>query len=92
MAAYKKAHGSKKRALANIRDTKAEVSKNELSKLKDDVTKEIQEIKRSWVPRQDKDTDKDNDKDNKGTGRWRKKVGEVSEVTAEENTPTSDAP
>ena len=72
--AYKKAHGSKKRAPANVRETKVEVSKDELSKLMmvgKELAKEIQEIKRAWAPEQEKD--KDRDKDKKGKGRWRKK-------------------
>ena len=51
--AYKKVHGSKRRAPAGIRETKVEVIKDELSKLMSvgtELAKEIQEIKRSWVP------------------------------------------
>ena len=54
--AYKKAHGSKKRAPAGIREAKVEVDKDELSKLVSQGTElatEIQEIKRNWVPRSD---------------------------------------
>ena len=54
--AYKKAHGSKKRAPAGIREAKVEVDKDELSKLMSqgtELAKEIQEIKRNWVPRSD---------------------------------------
>ena len=54
--AYKKVHGSKKRAPAGIRETKVEVDKDELSKLMSvgtELAKEIQEIKRNWVPRLD---------------------------------------
>ena len=58
--------------------------------MRTELAKEIQEIKRSWTPKQDKDKDKDNDK--KGKGRWKKK-GDVNEVAAEDGTPTtSDAP
>ena len=48
--AYKKAHGSKKRAPAGIREAKVEVDKDELSKLMSvgtELAKEIQEIKRN---------------------------------------------
>ena len=52
--AYKKVHGSKKRAPAGIRETKMEVDKDELAKLMSSVgtelAKEIQEIKRNWSP------------------------------------------
>ena len=54
--AYEKAHGSKKRAPAGIREAKVEVDKDELSKLMSqgtELAKEIQEIKRNWVPRSD---------------------------------------
>ena len=54
--AYKKVHRSKKRAPAGIRETKVEVSKDELSKLMSvgtELAKEIQEIKRSWLPKSD---------------------------------------
>ena len=83
--AYKKAHGSKKRAPAGIREAKVEVDKNELSKLMSvgtELAKEIQEIKRNWVPRSD-----DKDKDKKGRKRGKKKG--VNEVEAEESTPTT---
>ena len=84
----KKAPGSKKLALANIRESKVEESKEELSKLKDTLAKQIQEIKRARVPQQDKDRDKHKDK--KGKGRWENKGDVVTEVTPEENTPTND--
>ena len=48
--AYKKVHGSKKRAPPGIRETKVEVTKDELSKLMSvgtELAKEIQEIKKS---------------------------------------------
>ena len=50
---------------------------------------EIEEIKRSWVPKSD---DKNRDKDKKGKKGGKKK--RVNEVDAEESTPTttSDAP
>ena len=99
--AYKKAHGSKKRAPAGIREAKVEVDKDELSKLMSlgtELAKEIQEIKRNWVPRSDnknkenKENDQNKHKDKKPRNRGRKKG--VNEVDAEENTPTSttDAP
>ena len=63
---------------------------DELSKLRTELAKEIQEIKRAWTPKQHKDKDKDKDK--KGKGRWRLK-GDVNEVAAEDGTrTTSDAP
>ena len=54
-----------------------------------ELAKEIQEIKKSWVP---KSEDKNKDKDNKGKKGGKKKS--VNEVDAEESTPatTSDAP
>ena len=83
--AYKKVHGSKKRAPAGIRETKLEVTKDELSKLMSvgtELAKEIQEIKRSWVPKSD---DKNKDKDKKGKQGGKKKG--VNEVDAVESTP-----
>ena len=99
--AYKKVHRSKKRAPAGIRETKVEVDKDELSKLMSvgtELAKEIQEIKRNWVPRSDdknkenKENNKNKDKDKKGK-KWGKKMG-VNGVDAEESTPatTTDAP
>ena len=90
--AYKKVHESKKRAPAGIWETKVEVTKDELSKLMSvgtELAKEIQEIKRCWVPKSD---DKNKDKDKKGKKGGKKKG--VNEVDAEESTPTttSDAP
>ena len=90
--AYKKVHGLKKRASAGIRETKVEVTKDELSKLMSvgtELAKEIQEIKKSWVP---KSGDKNKDKDKKGKKGGKKKS--VNEVDAEESTPTTtrDAP
>ena len=75
--AYKKAHGTKKRTSANIREVKVEESKDELSKLMMVVTKlakEIQEIKTPWGPKPDKDEDKYKDKKDKGGGK-RKEMG-----------------
>ena len=66
--AYKKVHGSKKRAPAGIRETKVEVDKDELSKLMSvgtELAKEIQEIKRNWVPRSD-----NKNKENKENDMW----------------------
>ena len=90
--AYKKVHGTKKRAPANVRETKVEVTMDELSKLMSagtELAKEIQEIKRAWVPKSD---DKNKDKEKKGKKGGKKKG--VNEVDAEESTPTptSDAP
>ena len=90
--AYKKLHGSKKRAPASVREAKVEVIKDELSNLMSvgtELAKEIQEIQRAWVPRSD---DKNKDKEKKRK-KWGKKKG-VNEVGAEESTPTptSDAP
>ena len=90
--AYTKVHGSKKRAPASVREAKVEVTKDELSKLMSvgtELAKEIQEIKRAWVPKSD---DKNKDKEKKGKKGGKKKG--VNEVDAEESTPTptSDAP
>ena len=89
-----------------------EVDKDELAKLMSSVgtelAKEIQEIKRNWVPRWDNknkennqnDQNKDKDKKprnrrkkGKGGGKGGRKKG-VNDVEAEENTPssTTDAP
>ena len=85
--AYKKAHGSKKRAPAGIREAKMEVDKDELAKLMSSVgtelAKEIQEIKRNWVPRSDNknkennqnDQNKNKDKKGKGGGKGERKKG-----------------
>ena len=79
-----------------------EVDKDELAKLMSSVgtelAKEIQEIKRNWVPRSDNknkennQNDQNKDKDKKCKKGGRKKG--VNEVDAEGNTPTSttDAP
>ena len=99
--AYKKVHGSKKRAPAGIRETKVEDSKDELSNLMSvgtELAKEIQEIKRNPVPESDdqnkenKENDKNKDKDKKGKKGGKKKG--VNEVDAEKSTPTTttDAP
>ena len=72
--AYKKVHGLKKRAPAGIWETKVEVSKDDLSKLMSvgtELAKEIQEIKRNWVPRSD-------DK-NEGEQRERQEQGQGQE-------------
>ena len=64
--AYKKVHGSKKRAPASVREAKVEITKDELSKLVSvgtELAKEIQEIRRAWVPKAD---DKNKDKEKKG--------------------------
>ena len=97
-------HGSKKRAPAGIREAKVEVDEDELAKLMSSVgtelAKEIQEIKRNWVPRSDNknkennqnDQNKDKNKTTRKERRERKKG--VNEVDAEETSPTSttDAP
>ena len=95
--AYKKGHGSKKRAPAGIRETKVKVTKDDLSKVMSvgiELAKEIQEIRKSWVPRsEDKNKEnKEKDKDKKGKKGGKKKG--VNEVDAEESTPTTttDAP
>ena len=99
--AYKKAHCSKKPPPAGIREAKVEVDEDELSKLMlvgTELAREIQEIKRNWVPRSDnknkesKENDQNKDNDKKGRKRGQKKG--VNEVDAEENTPTTttDAP
>ena len=90
--AYKKVNASKKRAPASVREAKVEVTKDELCKLMSvgtELVKEIQEIKRAWVPKSD---DKNKDKEKKGKKGGKKKG--VNEVDAEESTPTptSDAP
>ena len=90
--AYKKVHGSRKRAPVGIWENRVEVTKDELSKLMSvgtELAKEIQEIKRSWVFKSD---DKNKDKDKKGKKGGKKKS--VNEVDAEESTPatTSNAP
>ena len=89
---HKKVHGSKKRAPASVREAKVEVTKDELSKLMSvgtELAKEIQEIKRAWVP---KSEDKNKDKEKRGKKGGKKKG--VNEVDAEESTPTPkrDAP
>ena len=90
--AFRKVHGSKKRAPASVREAKVEVTKDELSKLMSvgtELAKEIQEIKRAWVPNSD---DKSKEKEKRGKKGGKKKG--VNEVDAEESTPTpaSDAP
>ena len=76
-------HGSKKRAPAGIREAKVEVDKEELCKLISvgtELAKEIQEIKRNWVPRSDdknkenKENDRNKDKDKKGKKGERRRV------------------
>ena len=72
-----------------------EVDKDELSKLMSqgtELAKEIQEIKRNWVPRSDNKNKENNqnnrnkDKDKKPRNRRRKGVNEVD---AEETAPTT---
>ena len=76
-----------------------EVDKDKLSKLMSvgtELAKEIQEIKRNWVPRSDDKNkeNKENDKDKDKKGRKRGKRKGVNEVDAEESTPitTTNAP
>ena len=94
-------HGGLQEGAQVDRETKVEVDKDELSKLMSvgtELAKEIQEIKRNWVPRsgdknkESKEKDKNEDKDKKGRKRGKKKG--VTEVDAEESTPTTttDAP
>ena len=95
--AYKKVHRLKKRAPAGIRDTKLEVTKDELSKLMSagtELAKEIQEIKKSWVPKSDDKNKENKQKDKEKKGKKGGKKKSVNEVDAEEGTPatTSDTP
>ena len=95
--AYRKLHGSKKRAPAGIRETKVEVTKDELSKLMSvgtELAKEIQEIKKSWVPKSDNKNKENKEKDKGKRGKKGGKKKGVNEVDAEESTPTTttDAP
>ena len=82
-----------------------EVSRDELSKLMSvgtELAKEIQEIKRSWVPKSVAPTaglepaipDDNKDKDKKVRKPFWGKKKSVNDVDAEESTPasTSDAP
>ena len=90
--AYKKVHRLKKRTPASVREAKVEVTKDELSKLMSvgtELAKEIQEIKRAWVPKSD---NKNKDKEKKGKKGGKRKG--VNEVEPEESIPTatSDAP
>ena len=82
----------KKACIRGYPTNKVEVEKDELSKLMSvgtELAKEIQEIKKSWVPESD---DKNKDKDKKGKKGGRKKS--VNEVDTDESTPatTSDTP
>ena len=88
--AYKRELRSKKRAPAKVRETKVDVSIDELSKLKDELSRKMQDIKRSWVPTQGKDKDKDKDKEGKLP--WKEKGDGANEVSGEEKTATNDAP
>ena len=90
--AYRKVHGSKMRAPAGIRETKVEVTKDQLCKLMSlgtELAKEIQEIKRSWGPKLDEKNreNKEKDKDKKGKKAGKRKG--VNELDAEESTPTT---
>ena len=91
--AHKKADRTKKRTSVIIREDKVGVSKDELSKLMivgTKLAKDIQEIKRAWVPKADKDKNKDKDK--KGKSRGKKERDAINGVAAEEDTLTTDAP
>ena len=71
MEAYKKAHGTKKRTSANIREAEVEVSKDKLSKLMvvgTELAEEIQGIKSAWGPKPDEDKNKDMDKKARASG------------------------
>ena len=68
-----------------------EVSKDEVSKLLmvgTELPKQIQEIKRAWGPK----PDRDKGEDKKGKGRGKKEGDAVNRVAAEEDTLTTDAP
>ena len=100
--AYKKAHGSKKRAPAGIREAKMEVDKDELAKLMSSVgtelAKEIQEIKRNWVPRSDNknkennQNDQNKDKDKKGKGGVKGEERRASTTLRPKRTPPLPQP
>ena len=83
-------HGSKKCAPAGIRETKVEVTKDELSKLMSvgtELANEIQEIKTNWIPKSD-DKNKENKENDKNKDKKGKKGGkkkDVNEVDAEES-------
>ena len=90
--AYKKVHGSKKRASAGIREAKVEVDRDELSKLMSQGTELAKEIPRSDNKKKENNQN-DQNKDKEKKTRGGRKKG-VNEVDAEKNTPTSttDAP
>ena len=76
----------------NVREAKVEVTMDELSKLMSagtELTKEIQEIKRAWVPKSD---DKNKDKEKKGKKGGKKKGVNQLDTEGSTPTPTSDAP
>ena len=87
--AYKKVHGSQKRTPATVRDAKVEVTKDELSKLMSvgtELAKEIQEIKRAWVPKSD---DKNKDNEQKGKSR---RVPLLPQATSLSGSPAAKGP
>ena len=92
--AYKKVHGSKKRAAAGIRETKVGVELSKLMSQGTELAKDIQEIKKSWVPKSDDKNKQNKEKDDDRKGKKGGKKKGVNEVDAEESTPTTatDAP
>ena len=90
--AYRKAHRTKERTSANIWEAKVEVSKHKLSKLMmvgTELAEEIQglrDVSRTRTRTKIKTSGKEDE------GRWRKKEDAVSEVAAQEDTQTTDAP
>ena len=90
--AYKKVHGSKKRAPESVREARVEVTKEELTKrmsVGTELGKGIQEIKRAWVSESD---DKNRDKEKKGKKGGKKKGVNEVDMEGSTPTPTSDAP
>ena len=99
--AYKEVHGSKRRAPAGIRETKVEVTKDKLSKLMSvgtELTKDIQEIKRSWVPKSDSRTRTRTIRVRKGEGRrvstrlMRRRVPLLPQATPLSRAPAAKGP
>ena len=83
--AYKKVHGLKKCAPAGIRETKVEVTKDELSKLMSvgtELAKEIQKIRRNWVPKSDDKSKENKENDRTRTRTRRVRKGERRRVSA----------
>ena len=99
--AYKKVHGSKKRTPASVREAKVEVTKDELSKLMSvgtELAKEIQEIKRAWVPKSTTRTRTKRRRVRKGERRrastrlTRKRVLRLPQATPLGGTPAAKGP